>query len=69
MKKETRKSLQLFGRLLNVGFSVFITILIGVGLGILLDNHFQTNYIKIITIIVFTIIAVVNFFIEILKVK
>lgn len=69
MDKGTRSSLRALGQLLHLGFSVVITILIGVGLGYFLDEVFETNFIMVISIIVFSIIAIANFFITLMKVK
>lgn len=69
MDKGTRSSLRALGQLLHLGFSVVITILIGAGLGYFLDQAFETNFLMITLIIVFAIIAIVNFFITLLKVK
>lgn len=69
MDKETRKSLRSLGQLLHLGFGVVITILMGVGLGLLLKKVFARDIFLVISIIVFTLIAIANFFITLLKVK
>lgn len=69
MDNGTRSSLRALGQLLHLGFSVVITILIGVGLGYFLDKLFETNFLMVISIIIFSIIAIANFFITLMKVK
>lgn len=69
MKKDTKDAIRSYGQLLNLGFSVVLTILLGLGLGYLLDKHFKTNFLMITMTILFTIIAIVNLFVTLLKVK
>lgn len=69
MKKEVRDSFRAYGQIMHLGLNVVLTILLGFGLGKLLDIFLDTNFIYIIGIILFTIVAIINFFISLTKVK
>lgn len=69
MKKEVRDSFRAYGQIMHLGLNVVLTILLGFGLGKLLDIFMDTNFIYIIGIILFTLVAIINFFISLTKVK
>lgn len=69
MKKEVRDSFRAYGQIMHLGLNVVLTVLLGFGIGTVLDIVLDTSFIFIIGIILFTIFAIVNFFVSLLKVK
>lgn len=69
MKKEVRDSFRAYGQIMHLGLNVVLTILLGFGIGKLLDIFLDTNFIYIIGIILFTLVAIINFFVSLTKVK
>ena len=61
------KDIRKFGFISNLAFNIFVTILMGVGFGWLLDYFLDTNYWIVICSILFTIVAIINFIPMILK--
>lgn len=61
------KDIRKFGFISNLAFNIFVTILMGVGFGWLLDYFLDTNYWIVICSILFTIVAIINFIRMILK--
>lgn len=61
------KDIRKFGFISNLAFNIFVTILMGVGFGWLLDYFLDTNYWIVICSILFTIVAIINFIRIILK--
>lgn len=61
------KDIRKFGFISNLAFNIFVTILMGVGFGWLLDYFVDTNYWIVICSILFTIVAIINFIRMILK--
>ena len=61
------KDIRKFGFISNLAFNIFVTILMGVGFGWLLDYFLDTNYWFVICSILFTIVAIINFIRIILK--
>ena len=62
------KDIRKFGFITNLAFNIFVTILLGVGFGWLLDYFLDTNYWIVICSILFTIVAIINFIRMILQV-
>lgn len=61
------KDIRKFGFISNFAFNIFVTILMGVGFGWLLDYFLDTNCWIVICSILFTIVAIINFIRMILK--
>ena len=51
------KDIRKFGFISNLAFNIFVTILMGVGFGWLLDYFLDTNYWIVICSILFTIVV------------
>lgn len=68
MDRKLVKDIKRFSLITNTAFSVVITILMGVGLGLLLDYLFDKKYWTPICSVLFTIIAIINFIKVIVKV-
>lgn len=67
MDNKFAKDIRKFGFISNLAFNIFVTILLGVGFGWLLDYFLDTNYWIVICSILFTIVAIINFIRMILK--
>lgn len=68
MDRKLVKDIKRFSLITNTAFSVVVTILMGVGLGLLLDYLFDKKYWTPICSVLFTIIAIINFIKVIVKV-
>lgn len=68
MDKKLVKDIKRFSLVTNAAFSVVVTILMGVGLGLLLDYLFEKKYWTPICSVLFTIVSIINFIKIILKV-
>lgn len=68
MDNKFAKDIRKIGYISNVAFNVFVTILMGVGIGWLLDYFLDTDYWIIICSIFFTLAAIINFIRLILKI-
>lgn len=67
MDRKFAKDIHKFGIISNLAYSIFVTILLGVGFGWILDYFLDTSYWIIVCSIVFTIVAIINFIRMILK--
>lgn len=68
MDRKLVKDIKRFSLITNTAFTVVVTILMGVGLGLLLDYLFDKKYWTPICSVLFTIIAIINFIKVIVKV-
>ncbi len=68
MDRKLVKDIKRFSLITNTAFTVVVTILMGVGLGLLLDYLFEKKYWTPICSVLFTIIAIINFIKVIVKV-
>lgn len=60
MDKKVVKDIKRFAIISNIALNVFTTIILGVGLGLLLDYLFDTRYIVVITSLLFIFAAIYN---------
>ena len=67
MNKKVIRDLKRFSQIGTLAISTVVTIVLGVGLGLLLDKSFNKNYWTLICSLVFLIMAVVNFIYNIYK--
>ncbi len=68
MDKKTIHDLKRYAWVGNLAISTVVTLVIGVGLGYLLDYSFETNYWIIICSLVFLFIAIANFIYRLVKI-
>lgn len=69
MDKKIAKDIRRFALIGNIALNVFVTIVMGVGLGLLIDYFCDTKYWVIICSIAFTFIAIFNFIRMILRIS
>lgn len=69
MDKKIAKDIRRFSLISNLALNVFTTILMGVGLGWLIDYLFETSIWTPICSVVFTFAAIVNFIKIVIKVS
>lgn len=68
MDRKFAKDIRKFSIISNLAYNIFVTILLGVGFGWLLDYFLDTSYWIVVCSILFTIVAIVNFIRMILKI-
>lgn len=61
MDKKLVKDIKKFSLITNTAFSIFVTIIMGVGLGLLLDYLFEKEFFTPICSVFFTFAAIYNF--------
>lgn len=61
MDNKFAKDIRRYALIGNIAINVFVTIIMGVGLGLLLDYLFEKDYFIIICSVLFTLAAIVNF--------
>lgn len=69
MDKKLVKDIKRLSLISNIAINVIVTIIMGVGLGMLLDYLFEKEYWTPICSVVFTFAAIVNFIKMILKIS
>lgn len=69
MDKKLAKDIKRFSLITNIAFNVIVTIMMGVGLGLLLDYLFEKEYWTPICSVVFMFVAIINFINMILKIS
>lgn len=69
MDKKIAKDLKRFSLISNIAYNVIVTLIMGVGLGLLLDYLFDKKYWTPICSVVFMFIAIINFINMILKIS
>lgn len=68
MDRKLVKDIKKFSIISNIAFTVTVTILMGVGLGQLLDYLFEKKYWTPICSVLFTIVAIINFINAIIRI-
>lgn len=69
MDKKLAKDLKRFSLISNIAYNVIVTLIMGVGLGLLLDYLFDKKYWTPICSVVFMFIAIINLINMILKIS
>lgn len=69
MDKKIAKDLKRFSLISNIAYNVIVTLIMGVGLGLLLDYLFDKKYWTPICSVVFMFIAIINLINMILKIS
>lgn len=68
MDKKIAKDLRRFSLISNIAYNVIVTLIMGVGLGLLLDYLFDKKYWTPICSVIFMFIAIMNFINMIMKI-
>lgn len=69
MDKKLAKDIRRFSIISNIALNIVVTILMGIGLGLLLDYFLETDYWVIICSLFFTFAAIFNFIKVILRIS
>lgn len=69
MDKKLVKDIKRFSLISNIAFNVVVTIIMGVGLGLLLDYLFDKEFWTPICSVFFTFAAIINFINMIIKIS
>lgn len=69
MDKNLAKDIRRFSLISSIAINMVVTIVMGVGLGLLLDYFFETKFCVIICSVFFTFAAIVNFMKMIIRIS
>lgn len=67
--KEKYHSFKAFSRVTNIIYSFIATLILGLVLGYFLKKHFENDCLMVISIVVFSLIGIINFYRYLLRLK